>query len=77
MAIARALAARPELLIADEPIGQLDSRTGAAIVDLIRRVVVDNGLTAVVATHDVELIGSADDRVELSDGIASPTRARR
>jgi putative ABC transport system ATP-binding protein len=68
VAIARALAGGPELLIADEPTGQLDSRTGASIMHLPRRLAVEQGLTAVVATHDDQVIESADRRVELSDG---------
>lgn len=66
--IARALAARPRLLIADEPTGQLDSKTGAAITDLLHRFVADGQLTAIVATHDADVIADADDRVELFDG---------
>ena len=76
VAIARALAAGPDLLIADEPTGQLDSRTGGAIMDLLRRLVADSGLTAVVATHDDRVIEVADHRVELSDGSARTHRAR-
>ncbi len=75
VAIARAIAAGPQLLIADEPTGQLDSRTGAAIIDLLRDLVSREGLTAVVATHDDRLIGTADDRVEMTDGQAATARS--
>jgi putative ABC transport system ATP-binding protein len=68
VAIARALAADPQLLIADEPTGQLDSRTGVEIMRLILRVVAERGVAAVVATHDVSIIDDADRRVELQDG---------
>lgn len=68
VAIARALAASPRLLIADEPTGQLDSRTGVEIMRLIERVVVERGVAAVVATHDLSIIEDADRRLELSDG---------
>ena len=68
VAIARALAASPQLLIADEPTGQLDSRTGAEIMLLIRRVVAERGVAAVVATHDLSIIEVADRTLELSDG---------
>lgn len=68
VAIARALVVEPALLIADEPTGQLDSRTGGEILDLLASIVVDREVTAVVATHDAALIGRADRRVELSDG---------
>ena len=69
MAIARALANSPELLIADEPTGQLDSATGRAVMDLLRRLVHEQEITAVVATHDPVLLGLADRVVELSDGV--------
>jgi putative ABC transport system ATP-binding protein len=68
VAIARALAADPQLLIADEPTGQLDSRTGIEIMRLILRVVAERGVAAVVATHDVSIIDDADRRIELQDG---------
>ncbi|MGB0113371.1 MAG: ABC transporter ATP-binding protein [Ilumatobacteraceae bacterium] len=70
VAIARAIAARPQLLIADEPTGQLDSRTGETIMELLHLLVADHGLTAVVATHDDKVIGAADRRLELADGRA-------
>jgi putative ABC transport system ATP-binding protein len=68
VAIARALAGSPRLLIADEPTGQLDSRTGADIMALIHRVVAERGVAAVVATHDLSIIEVADHAMELSDG---------
>ena len=68
VAIARALANSPDLLIADEPTGQLDSRTGRTIMTLIRALVESEGVTAVVATHDPALIDVADRIVELQDG---------
>jgi putative ABC transport system ATP-binding protein len=68
VAIARAIAARPKVLIADEPTGQLDSRTGESIMALLHDLVFEQGLTAVVATHDDKVIGAADRRIELSDG---------
>jgi putative ABC transport system ATP-binding protein len=68
VAIARALANRPQLLIADEPTGQLDSDTAKSIMQLIRAVVRSEGVTALVATHDPELISLADRVLELHDG---------
>ncbi|MEU2249212.1 ABC transporter ATP-binding protein [Streptomyces sp. NPDC019224] len=68
VAIARALANRPALLIADEPTGQLDAETGLAVMDLLRAVVHSEGVTALVATHDAQLLGLADRVLELSDG---------
>ncbi|MFI6132431.1 ABC transporter ATP-binding protein [Micromonospora sp. NPDC051141] len=68
VAVARALANEPDLLIADEPTGQLDSETGRSIMDLIRAVVHARGMTALVATHDPALIELADRTLVLRDG---------
>ncbi len=68
VAIARALAVSPELLVADEPTGQLDSETGRQIMRLLRTVVQSEGITAIVATHDQALIDLADDVLRLEDG---------
>jgi putative ABC transport system ATP-binding protein len=68
VAIARALANDPILLIADEPTGQLDSRTGQSIVGLIRALVHDQNIAAVAATHDPALLAIADRVIELRDG---------
>ncbi|MFI6812260.1 ABC transporter ATP-binding protein [Nonomuraea sp. NPDC050328] len=69
VAIARSLANRPRLLIADEPTGQLDSQTGRQIMQLLRALVRSEGVTALVATHDPSLITLADRVLEISDGI--------
>jgi putative ABC transport system ATP-binding protein len=69
VAIARALACQPELLIADEPTGQLDSDTGRQIMRLLRTVVQAEGITALVATHDSALLELADDVLHLEDGL--------
>ncbi|MGV9599329.1 ABC transporter ATP-binding protein [Streptosporangium sandarakinum] len=69
VAVARALANRPRLLIADEPTGQLDSQTGRQVMRLIRALVGSEGVTALVATHDPGLISLADRVLELRDGV--------
>jgi putative ABC transport system ATP-binding protein len=66
--LARALAAKPDILLADEPTGQLDSRTAAAMMDLIESVVRSRGIAAVVSTHDPLLIDRADRVITLHDG---------
>jgi len=66
--IARALAARPQLLLADEPTGQLDSGTAATVMDLIGELVHARGVAAVVTTHDAALVKRADRVLELHDG---------
>jgi putative ABC transport system ATP-binding protein len=68
VAVARALANDPQLLIADEPTGQLDSETGRSIMDLLRALVRARGMTALVATHDASLIDMADRMLMLRDG---------
>jgi len=68
VAVARALSGRPELLIADEPTGQLDSETGRQIIRLLRTVIQSEGITALVASHDTELMDLADDVLRLEDG---------
>ncbi|MFC5943945.1 ABC transporter ATP-binding protein [Micromonospora harpali] len=72
VALARALANEPDLLIADEPTGQLDSETGRSIMDLLRAVVHARGMTALVATHDPALIDLADRTLTLRDGHLVP-----
>lgn len=68
VAVARALVAEPRLLIADEPTGQLDSRTGSTIMDLIVGLVHDRQVAAIVATHDPALLDRADRILTLRDG---------
>jgi putative ABC transport system ATP-binding protein len=68
VAVARALANDPELLIADEPTGQLDSETGRQIMNLLRAVVSSRGTTALVATHDATVLDVADRVLQLRDG---------
>jgi putative ABC transport system ATP-binding protein len=68
VAIARALANRPALLIADEPTGQLDADTGRAVMELLGAIVHSENVTALVATHDPQLMELADRVMELRDG---------
>jgi putative ABC transport system ATP-binding protein len=68
VAIARALAGRPGLLIADEPTSQLDHQTCRQIMELLLSVVRSEGVTALVATHDEALIDLADQVISLEDG---------
>ncbi|MBX6723952.1 MAG: ABC transporter ATP-binding protein [Dactylosporangium sp.] len=68
VAIARALANDPDLLIADEPTGQLDSETGRSIMELLRALARSRGMTALVATHDAAMLDLADRVLTLRDG---------
>ena len=68
VAIARALMNEPEIILADEPTGNLDSNTEAGIIDLLRKLHQERNLTLLVATHD-EIVAAATQRVEhLVDG---------
>ena len=68
VAIARALVARPTVVFADEPTGNLDSRTGAAILELLRASTSDLGQTMVMVTHDAQAASIADRVLFLADG---------
>ena len=68
VAIARALVSRPRLILADEPTGNLDSATGAAIMDLIFALRDRHGATLVLVTHAPELAARCDRIVRLVDG---------
>jgi len=68
VAVARALASRPAITFADEPTGNLDSRTGAEILDFMRRAVRELGQTIVMVTHDPVAASYADHVVFLNDG---------
>jgi ABC-type lipoprotein export system ATPase subunit len=68
VAVARALATRPELVFADEPTGNLDSTTGAEVLEFLRAAVRTMGQTVVMVTHDPVAAGYADGVVFLSDG---------
>lgn len=67
VAIARALVHDPEVILADEPTGNLDTETGRRILDLLRRLVAMNK-TVVVVTHNAEIAADADTRIALRDG---------
>jgi len=78
VAIARALAPGPKILFADEPTGNLDSATGAAVVDLLFRLHGERGMTMMLITHDASLASRSDMIFEMADGrIARQSLGRR
>jgi len=68
VAIARALVKKPELVLADEPTANLDSHTGASIIDLMHRVQREQAASFVFSTHDPQLISHAEETFVLRDG---------
>lgn len=68
MAIARALATEPALVLADEPTANLDSQTGAEIIALMRRLQRERGASFVFSSHDPMVLAQADDVVRIRDG---------
>ena len=68
VAIARALVAEPKLLLADEPTGNLDSQRGDEILSLIRALCAEEGVTALLMTHDIRAISYSDRAITLKDG---------
>jgi ABC-type lipoprotein export system ATPase subunit len=68
VAIARALINEPELVLADEPTGNLDSKTGGEIIELLKSLRVEKQTTLVIATHDAKVAANAEGVIELVDG---------
>jgi lipoprotein-releasing system ATP-binding protein len=71
VAIARALINEPELLLADEPTGNLDSKTGLEIIDLLKSLRAEKNMTLVIATHDEKVAAHAERVIQLVDGLVS------
>ncbi|HBE9571012.1 TPA: ABC transporter ATP-binding protein [Clostridioides difficile] len=69
VAIARALIGKPEILFADEPTGNLDSKTGIEIIDLLNKINRDNGQTIIMVTHSPEAAKSSSRTITVSDGL--------
>jgi ABC-type lipoprotein export system ATPase subunit len=75
--IARALAIRPRIILADEPTGDLDSKTGQQILSLLRALADNEGVTLLMATHDPAAAEFATDRYQLRDGQIVESELRR
>ncbi len=74
VAIARALVVEPRVILADEPTGNLDSKTGADVIELLAGLAAQHGATVIVATHDADLAARAPRRLAMRDGalVATP-----
>jgi putative ABC transport system ATP-binding protein len=72
VAVARSLANEPALLLADEPTGNLDSKTGEQVLSLVLGLVKERGITVVMATHSAEAAGRASRILRLRDGMLVP-----
>jgi ABC-type lipoprotein export system ATPase subunit len=68
VAIARALVNNPTIVFADEPTGNLDSKTGEAIMDILKNLHAENGMSLLMVTHDPELSKAADQNIRMQDG---------
>ena len=73
VAIARALAAQPKLLLADEPTAALDSVTGREIVDLLKKLALEQSCSVLMVTHDPRILDVADRLLKMEDGRLLPT----
>ena len=68
VAIARALVTQPEIVMADEPTAALDSKSGHAVMELLRRLAIDDDVTVLMVTHDPRILDVADSVTYLEDG---------
>lgn len=73
VAIARALVTKPEIILADEPTGNLDSETGMTIIEILEKVHAEDGVTVVLITHDPDLAKRADETIHVLDGKVEQT----
>jgi putative ABC transport system ATP-binding protein len=76
VAIARAMANDPDLILADEPTGNLDLKTGQEIIELLKQLQEENGVTIVTNTHDHKMLGVSNRVIDLRDGQVDRVRKR-
>jgi putative ABC transport system ATP-binding protein len=76
VAIARSLANSPSILLADEPTGNLDLKTGKEIIELLRRLNQESGVTVISATHDLKMVDVSDRIIWIRDGLIDRVQTR-
>lgn len=76
VAIARALIAQPDIIFADEPTGNLDSKSGGEVMDLLKKIWCDMGKTLVIITHDNRIAQTAERKLVIRDGILAEVDAK-
>lgn len=69
MAIARALISKPQIILADEPTGALDSKTSIEVMNILKELHRDEGLTIIVVTHESGVANQTDKIIHIKDGI--------
>jgi putative ABC transport system ATP-binding protein len=77
VAIARALANDPAIILADEPTGNLDLKTGREIIDLLKQLKEERGVTIITATHDMKMLDVSDRVIWISDGTVARIQQRQ
>ena len=76
VAIARALITKPQLVLADEPTANLDSKTGFMVIDIMQKMKEELGVTFIFSTHDQKIVGEAETIHTLTDGVITETNMR-
>lgn len=76
VATARALANDPTIILADEPTGNLDTKTGREIITLLKELNVENNVTIITATHDLKMLDVSDRIIDIRDGRVERVRTR-
>ena len=69
VAIARALVTRPKIILADEPTGALDSKTGVEVMELLKRLNREEGITMIIVTHDANVASQTNRIIRIKDGV--------
>ena len=77
MAICRALINNPDLVLADEPTGNLDSKSGAIVIDAVKKINQEFGKTIVMVTHDPQMASHCKKIILLKDGVILDTLRRK